>query len=195
MPQFKHTIVGRQRIRSKNESAQSIRDQAERQVRELTLLHGGQSAAQLKRWQEAIQWYDELTQRFPATVYLPQAAYEKGFAYQQLGDTNRAVKLYAQVANNYRNEIAARARFMMGEIYFGNRQYDAAIPEFQRVMFGYGAEKAPDEIKNWQAKSGFEAGRCSESLMQQAKTPAAKAKAKKFANDFFQYVISKHPEA
>ena len=184
----------RRRIRERNETAKTIRDQAERQVRELILLHGGQSAAQLRRWKEAIEWYDELAQRFPATVYLPQAFYEKGFAYQQLGDPNRAIKFYAQVANNYRNEVAARARFMMGEIYFGNRQFVQAIPEFQRVMFGYGAEKAPDAIKNWQAKSGFEAGRCSELLLQQATTEAAKAKSKKFAEGFFQYVISKHPD-
>ncbi len=185
--------VARQRIREQNDTAKSIRDQAERQVRELILLHGGQSAAQLKQWKAAIEWYDELSERFPATAFLPQAFYEKGYAYQQLGELNRAVKFYAQVANNYRNEIAARARFMMGEIYFGNRQFSEAIPEFQRVMFGYGAEKAPAEIKNWQAKSGFEAGRCSELLVQQAKTPAAKARAQKFAVDFFRYVIDKHP--
>lgn len=186
--------VGRQVIRSRNEDAKSLSEQAERQVRGLVFLHGGQSAAQTKKWKDAIEWYDELVLRFPASVYLPQSNYEKGFAYQQMGDLNQAVKLYAEVANNYRNEVAARARFMMGEIYFGNRQFQQAIPEFQRVMFGYGAEKAPDEIKNWQAKSGFEAGRCSESLIQQAKTVAAKAKAKKFAVDFFQYVINKHPE-
>ena len=185
--------VARQRIRSSNDTAKTIRDQAERQVRELILLHGGQSAAQQKKWKAAIEWYDELSTRFPATVYLPQAFYEKGFAYQQLGDPNRAVKFFAQVANNYRNEVAARSRFMMGEIYFGNRQFADAIPEFQRVMFGYGAEKAPDAIKNWQAKSGFEAGRCSELLMQQAATAAAKAKSKKYAQDFFNYVIDRHP--
>ncbi|MEO1615614.1 MAG: tetratricopeptide repeat protein, partial [Planctomycetota bacterium] len=63
---------GREQIRSRNEDAKSIRDAAERQVRELILLHGGQSAAQLKRWDDAIGWYEELKTRFPATAYLPQ---------------------------------------------------------------------------------------------------------------------------
>ena len=83
---------------------------------------------------------------------------------------------------------------MMGEIYFAEKEFDKAIPEFQRVMFGFGAEKAPKRIKNWQAKSGFEAGRCSELLMQVAKTASGKQKSRQFATNFFTYVIQKHPD-
>ncbi len=61
-------------------------------------------------------------------------------------------------------------------------------------MFGFGAEQAPNRIKNWQAKSGFEAARCSELLMQLAKTAAGKSKARKYAEDFYAYVIDKHPK-
>ena len=182
----------REKIVADNDSAKTIRDDAERQVRELTLLHGGQSAAQLKQWSSAIEWYDELRQRFPATTYLPQVFYESGFAYQQAGDEERALRLYEQVAESYRNELAARARFMMGEIYFAQKQYSKAIPEFQRVMYGFGAEQATNDIKNWQAKSGFEAGRCAESLVDVAKTESARAKARGFAERFYQYVVDRH---
>ncbi len=185
--------VARKRIRQNNDTAKSIRDPAERQVRELVLLHGGQSAAQLKEWDTAIEWYNELKERFPATNYLAQVFYESGYAYQQKNDADQALKLYAEVADKYRNEIAARARFMMGEIYFGRREFDKAIPEFQRVMFGFGAAKAPPKIKNWQAKSGFEAGRCSELLMQQASSNEKRGAARKYAIDFFTYVVDKHP--
>ncbi|TWT98367.1 tetratricopeptide repeat protein [Stieleria varia] len=183
----------RERIRKNDDNSKTIRDTAERQVRELVLLHGGQSAAQLKKWDEAIGWYTELKERFPATTYLSQVFYETGFAYQQKGELSEALKFFSQVADNYRNEVAARARFMMGEIHFGEKQFDKAIPEFQRVMYGFGAEKAPDEIKNWQAKSGFEAGRCSELLMQTAKTDKARDQSKEFAVRFFEYVTQKHP--
>ncbi|MFG0291193.1 MAG: tetratricopeptide repeat protein [Rhodopirellula sp. JB044] len=183
----------REKIEADNDTAQSIRDNAERQVRELTLLHGGQSAAQLKDWDTAINWYDELRKRFPATTYLPQVFYETGFAHQQAGNEPQALKLYGQVANNYRNELAARARFMMGEIHFANKSYSDAIPEFQRVMYGFGAEKADPSIKNWQAKSGFEAGRCAESLFDVAKTESAKEKARGYAVRFYEYVVNKHP--
>ncbi len=185
--------VARQRIRENNETAKSIRDPAERQVRELVLLHGGQSAAQNKQWDAAIEWYAELKERFPATNYLSQVFYETAYAHQQKKDLDEALKLYAEVADNYRNEIAARARFMMGEIHFGRREFDKAIPEFQRVMFGFGAAQAPGPIKNWQAKSGFEAGRCSELLMQQATSNEKRGSAKKFAIDFFKFVVEKHP--
>jgi TolA-binding protein len=186
--------VARQQIRHSDDNAKSVRDPAERRLRELVLLHGGQSASQLKKWQDAIGWLAELRQRFPATSYMPQAFYETGFAYQQLGDTENALKFFGEVADNFRNETAARARFMMGEIRFGNKQLDQAIPDFQRVMFGFGAEQATDEVKNWQAKSGFEAGRCSELLLQQARSKQSQDRARKMAIEFFTYVVDKHPD-
>jgi TolA-binding protein len=185
---------GRETIREADDTAKTINDAAERQVRELILLHGGQSAAQLKRWDEAIEWYDELKQRFPATAYLPQLFYETGFAYQQKGDDEQALKYFEQVAERYRRrEVGARARFMMGEIYFAQKKFDQAIPEFQSVMYGFGGEQAPEAIKNWQAKSGFEAGRCGELLLQQARTDEARDRAKQFAIQFYKYVVGKHP--
>lgn len=185
--------AARSRIEARNETAKNLLDKPERQVRELVYLHGGQSAAQLEKWLVAIDWYNELRKRFPSSDYLPQVFYETGYAYQQLEDGPQALKYYQEVADNYRNETAARARFMMGEIHFANREYDKAIPEFQRVMYGFGADKAPDSVKNWQAKSGFEAGRCSDLLLQQAQTESAKNKAKKYARDFYLYVVEKHP--
>ena len=185
--------VARAGIESRNETAKNVLDKSERQVRELVFLHGGQSAAQLKKWQTAIEWYNALRKRFPSSEYLPQIFYETGFAYQQLEQTAQALQFYQEVADNYRTSAAARARFMMGEIHFANRDYDKAIPEFQRVMYGFGADQAPADIKNWQAKSGFEAARCSDLLLQEAKTENARSKAKNYATGFYQYVLEKHP--
>ncbi len=158
------------------------------------MLHGGQSAGQLENWKLALEWYQILRQRFPETSYLAQAIYETGYAHEQLGQTDQALENYEKVANDFRNETSARARFMIGEIYFSKRELSKAIPEFQRVMYGYGAEKAPDEIKNWQAKSGFEAGRCAELLVQSAGDAAKKKKSAEIAKEFFRYVIEKHPK-
>ncbi len=187
-------VIARDRIVAKDESAKSISDSAERQVRELVFLHGGQSEMQLKKWQDAIPWFDALRQRFPESSYRAQALYETGFAYQQAGNDDEALKFFTSVANEYRTETAARARFMIGEIYFGKRDLAKAIPEFQRVMYGYGAEKAPDAVKNWQAKSGFEAGRCAELLIQNTNDPARRVKAANIAKAFFKFVIDKHPK-
>lgn len=186
--------VARQWIRKHDDNAKTVRDPAERLVRELALLHGGQSAAQTRNWDEAIQWYKELRTRFPASDYLPQVFYETGYAYQQLNEHAKALRFYAEVADNFRSELAARSRFMMGEIYFADRQFDKAIPEFQRVMFGFGSDQAPEAFKSWQARSGFEAGRCSELLAQAANSSVSKQKALKIAADFFTYVAEKHPQ-
>ena len=184
--------IAREHIESSNESAKTLPDGPERQVRELVYVHGGQSAAQLKKWETAIDWYNALRNRFPESGYLAQTLYELGFAYQQQGNDDEAIKYFTSVADGYRTETAARARFMIGEVYFGKRDLAKAIPEFQRVMYGFGADKAPQEIKNWQAKSGFEAGRCAELLIQNANDPARKAKAISIAKDFFKFVIEKH---
>jgi hypothetical protein len=37
--------------------------------------------------------------------------------------------------------------------------------EFQKVMYGYNGTQAPSDIKNWQARAAYEAGRCSEVLV------------------------------
>lgn len=196
--EFKEALTAysktRESIRVNDETSSSIRDDASRKVRELALLHGGQSAGQLEQWDTAIDWHNEHRERFPSSNYLSQVFYEIGFANHQKGDTKNAIKFYTQVADKYRNEMGARARFMIGEIYFGERDLGKAIPEFQRVMFGYGADKAPAEIKNWQAKSGFEAGRCSEALMQSAKTKKSKRKAQEFCKTFYSYVVEEHPD-
>ncbi len=186
--------VARKRILSANETEANVKEMADRQVRELVFLHGGQSQSQLKRWDAAVEWFSELERRFPSSTYLPQAQYETAYALQQAGKDKVALALYEKVAGDQRNEVGARARFMMGEIYFGRSDFANAIPEFQRVMYGYGAEQAPAEIKNWQAKSGYEAGRCSELMMQGVKTSDARAKTASIAAQFFNYVTQKHPQ-
>lgn len=169
------------------------KDEAAQQLRELIFLHGGQASQQLKKWDEALQWFDQMRDLFPATAYLPQVFYETGYCYQQLKNYPKALQYYGQVAGNYRNEIAARARFMMGEVHFSERELTKAIPEFQRVMFGFGGEKAPEDIKNWQAKSAFEAGRCGELLIQST-SGEKRASAIEIAQGFYKYIAEKHPQ-
>jgi cellulose synthase operon protein C len=184
----------RQRIIEQNETESNITELSDRQIREIVFLHGGQSLSQLKRWDEGIAWFRELKERFPNSVYLPQTDYELGYALQQSGKDDEALAVYEQVAESRRTEIGARARFMIGEIYFGRKDFAKAIPEFQRVMYGYGAEKASDPIKNWQAKSGYEAGRCAELMMQAVRPGDAKNKSAEIAAQFFNYVVQKHPK-
>ncbi|MEM7473786.1 MAG: tetratricopeptide repeat protein [Planctomycetota bacterium] len=161
------------------------------QVRELIYLHGAQCLRETKSWSQCEQWLNVVLQRYPKSSYLPTALYELGFCKQQQKDMKEALRIYSNVAEGYRTEVGARSRFMMGEIHFGKREFDKAIPEFQRVMFGYGGEKAPDSIKNWQAKSAFEAARCSEILIDSLGGDARK-KVIDTAREFYTFIVEKH---
>lgn len=161
------------------------------QVKTLVYLHGGQCLRELKQWPECEKWLREILDRFPDSPYLATVIYELGYCMQQQNSLEEALKLYGKVAEDYRNEVAARARFMMGEVYFSQRDFAKAIQEFQRVMFGFGGDKAPPEIGNWQAKSAFEAARCSEVLINNLKGDG-RVKVINAAKDYYQFVVDKH---
>ena len=158
----------------------------------LTLLHGGQSASQLKDWKTALALLTTIPAKHPETPLLPEALYELGWARQNAGQTDEALKDYEAAATKSRDHVGARARFMMGELLFAEKKHDDALREFQRAMFGFGGEQAAAETKNWQAKSGYEAGRCAQVQIAAAKDAAAKQKLIADAKRFYTFVVEKH---
>jgi TolA-binding protein len=156
-------------------------------------LHGGQAAAQLKQWDQAIALLSQIPEKHADSSYLAEAHYELGWARQNAGQQDEAIKDYELAATASRGEVGARARFMIGELLFGKKEFDQAIRQFQRVMYGYGGENAPDAVKNWQAKSGFEAARCAEVQIQQA-SGAARAALIEDARKAYQFVTQKLPQ-
>jgi len=158
----------------------------------LTLLHGGQTASQLKQWAEAQKLLAEIQAKYPESPLLSEALYELGWAKQNAGQTAEALADYEAAAGKSRDHVGARARFMMGELYFQEKKYDEAAREFQRAMFGFGGEQATAETKNWQAKSGYEAGRIAEVQIAAAKDAAAKKKLIADAKRFYTFVVEKH---
>ena len=162
-------------------------------IQVLTLLHGGQSAAQLKQWDEAQAWLAQIAEKHRDTPLLPEAAYELGWVKQNQGRTDEAIKHYELAATQSRDHVGARARFMLGELRFAEKNHAEALREFQRGMFGYGGDQATPETKNWQAKSAYEAGRCAEVQISAATDPAAKEKLIADAQRFYRFVVEKHP--
>ena len=57
-------------------------------------------------------------------------------------------------------ELAARSKFMAGEILFELGQHKEAIKQFYQVAYG----NDPKTFSNWQANSLYEAARCFEVL-------------------------------
>ncbi len=159
----------------------------------LTYLHGGQSAAQNKQWDQSIKLLEVIPAKFAESPLVAEALYELGWAKQNLGQTAEAVTSYTAAAEKSRDHVGARSRFMIGELLFGQKKHDEAIKEFQRGMFGYGGDQATAETKNWQAKSGYEAGRCAEVQIAKATDAAAKQKHLADATRFYTFVAEKHP--
>src|SRR5207253_5664359 len=140
----------------------------------------GQSAAQLKQWDESLKVLSQITAIEPQSPLLAESLYELGWAKQNLGKTDEALADYEAAATKSRDHVGARARFMRGELLFAAKKHDEASREFQRAMYGYGGDQATPETKNWQAKSGYEAGRCAE--VQLAATTELTAKQKLLAD-------------
>ncbi len=158
----------------------------------LTLLHAGQSANQLENWDDSETVLSELISKHPKSNFIAEAHFERGRARQNLDRLDDAKADYTASTDQSRGEVGARAGFMLGEVLFIEKQYVLASRRFQRVMFGFGADKATEPVRNWQAKSGFEAGRCAEVLINQAEGQA-KTTAIADAKKFYDYVVRSHP--
>ena len=163
-------------------------------IEEVATLHAGQAASQLKKWDEALRWLGAVEKYFPESRLLAEAQYELGWALQQSGSLKDAVTKYNSAAEKSRSEVGARARFMLGEIRFEQKDHLNATKEFQKVMYGYGGENANAAVKNWQAKAGFEAGRCFEALLNDEKDKAKKASHLSAAKKAYMYVNEKHSD-
>jgi tetratricopeptide (TPR) repeat protein len=160
----------------------------------LLMLHAAQSASQLKQWSDSIRLLSGLIEQPPEDSLLAQAYYERGWARQQLGQTEPALEDYEQAATRSREEVGARARFMRGELLFADKRHELAIRDFMRVMYGFGGDQAPPAVRNWQAKSGFEAGRCAEVLLGKASDAVARQKHLADARKFYSFVVEKHAQ-
>jgi TolA-binding protein len=130
----------------------------------LALLHAGQSAAQLKRWEESAKLLVRLQKEFADSPHVVEAMYEEGWARQNLDQLGDALKLYETVADKTDAVVGARARFMMGEVLFTQANHKEAIRNYFKVIYGYGDIQAPAAYKTWQANATYEAARCFEVL-------------------------------
>ena len=117
------------------------------------LYRAGTCAANLKNWPASQAHFDALLRQFPTFEQVADARYGLAFAMQTQNQLDPAEKLYQQVTQETEAEIAAKARFMLGEIDFARKKYDDAIEDFLAVSVGYPYE-------HWQGMAAFETGRC-----------------------------------
>ncbi len=137
-------------------------------------LHAAQSAAQVGRWEESLNWLTSAISQAPNNPFAAEMIYEQGWALKNLDRGNEALACFEEVTTRSDLEVAARARFMMGEICFERKQHEEAVKHFFKAAYSYGYPK-------WQAAALYESGRCFEVLAKRDK-----------AIDVYREVLEKH---
>lgn len=129
-------------------------------LRQMALLHAGQSAAQLNEWQRSLDLLNQSLREFPNGQWAGEVRYERGWALYHLDRLEEAQHDFETVLENRSDLLAARAEFMIGEVQFAQKQFDEAVRTFFKVAYGYGELDAPEPFHYWQAEAMFEAARC-----------------------------------
>ena len=158
----------------------------------LTLLHGAQAANKLKDYQEAIQFASPLLEMDIDRAYKQDAHMELGDAQRGLKDSQKAMEHYREAAA-HPGKTGARSRCMIGEIYFGQKEFDQAIDQFKLVFYGYGGNQSTDDVRPWQAFARYEAARCNYVRISSAENTQRK---QKFVNEsikHFQKLVEDYP--
>lgn len=137
----------------------------EPKIQWLARVHAAQSANQIKQYQEAIALLEPFESldpdQAPAGIpMLEDAMLEIGLAYSGLRDPKKALS-YFNLAAKSEGKTGARARCMIGDSLFGNKQFADAIKEFKKVYYGFNGLQATPDVRPWQAYAVYESARCS----------------------------------
>jgi outer membrane protein assembly factor BamD (BamD/ComL family) len=85
--------------------------------------------------QEAIRNYDQLLQEQPQAPGNDRVLYQLARAYQNSGDTDRAIATLQRLVRQYpTSPLMADARFRAGELLYGRKRYAQAAVEYRAVM-------------------------------------------------------------
>lgn len=133
----------------------------------LAMLHAGQAAGQVSKWEESSAWLEKTLSEHPDFAGRSEAEYELAWTMSKLGKRDEAMPLLQKVAEE-NSPLGARAMFVKGELQFADKQYEDAVRTFFQVAYGYGDRKAAQEFHPWQAEALFEAARCLEQLNRQS---------------------------
>ena len=133
-------------------------------LRGLVWLRAAECAGRRDQWEESLKYATQLVKAQPAGGYAGQGRYAAAWALQNLGQFDKALAAYREIADGGRSELAARARLMEGEVLFEQGNHKDAVKAFFKVAYGFGEQQAPAAFHPWQAQATFEAARCFEVL-------------------------------
>jgi TolA-binding protein len=123
-------------------------------------LRRAQVMAQKRQWADAQSLASQIQRDFPNFTQQYEVDYLLGRALAAQADFEAARRDYQKVIRSPsggKTETAAMAQWMIGESYFHQENYDAALREYLRVEILYAYPR-------WQAAGLLQAGKCQELL-------------------------------
>ncbi len=150
----------RQWEQAQNEFEQLARRVADRDEAWMAMipLRRAQMLVRGKKWEEALEVAAPVAERFPNFQQQFEVDYIIGRAQASLGRFDSARSSYQRVIQSptgSRTEVAAMSQWMIGESYFHQHKFDAAIKSYHRVETLY-------DVPRWQAAALLQAGKCYE---------------------------------
>lgn len=125
-------------------------------------LRRAQTLAQQGRWTDAYGIAARIEKDYPNFEQQYEVDYLLGRCLANQADFEGARQAYAKAirsASGEKTETAAMAQWMTGETYFHQKNYEAALREYHRLIYLYA-------YPNWQSAALLQAGKCSERLGQ-----------------------------
>ena len=162
----------------------------------LVRLHSGKAASELKSYEQARGLLQQVVDSEDAVAdsYRREAHFEIGWSYDREQNYEKALPAFTSAGRD-RGAIGARAHFMIGDIAFKQKQFTEAIKQFDRTILRFEDEKAPEDVKQWQALAAFEAGRCKEVLAGEVKDDPTRRKIiVTEAIAYYQMIVDKYPQ-
>lgn len=123
-------------------------------------LRQAQILAQKKEWHDALEIASQIESDYPDFDQQHEVDYLMGRCQAAQGNFDDARSDYRRVTRSEagaKTETAAKAQWMIGETYFHQEDYEAALREYLRVEILY-------DYPTWQAAALLQAGKCHEHL-------------------------------
>jgi TolA-binding protein len=123
-------------------------------------LRRAQILAQKEQWDDAYSIASSIAEKYPRFEQQYEADYVIGRCLANRADFEGARQAYSKVIHasaGAKTETAAMAQWMIGESFFHQKKYDAALREYLRLEILYA-------YPTWQAAALLQAGKCYELL-------------------------------
>ena len=126
-----------------------------------SLLRLGECHAALQHWAQSEEYFYQYLEHFERGTQASQARFGVGWARENQGRLDEAIRAYERVVADHNGETAARAQFQIGQCLFAKKEYDRAARALLKVDILYA-------YPQWSAAALYEAGRCFEKLSKTA---------------------------